>query len=108
MIEFHADVAHQPAPRHVFAGVAGEAGLGQVLRHIQGELLDDRPAADQVQAQGPGTERGVTHALVELMLDDPALALAAVLDKLAGPGRIAAELHQWTGPAERIYHWRLL
>ena len=41
VIEFDANVAHQPAPRHVFAGMAGKAGLGEVLCHIQRELLDN-------------------------------------------------------------------
>ncbi|MNJ46618.1 hypothetical protein D3C77_417530 [compost metagenome] len=108
MIELDANVAHQPTPRHVFPWMTGVAGLGQVLGHVQGKLLDHGPATDQVLTHGPATESTVPHALIKLVLHYPTLALMTVLDQLLSPERITAGVHQWTGPNKRINHCQLL
>ncbi|CAM3120248.1 hypothetical protein PSPL106493_07845 [Pseudomonas plecoglossicida] len=108
MVELDADVAHQPAPRHVFTGVAGVAGLGQVVGHVQRELLDHRPATDQVLANGRLAQLAVAQALIELMLDHPALALPAVLDQLLSPLGVTGRVHQRPDTNECINHFQLL
>ncbi|MDI6934361.1 hypothetical protein QMN21_22630 [Serratia sp. Se-PFBMAAmG] len=108
MVEFDADVAHQPAPRHVLARVAGIAGLGQVVRHVQGKLLDHRPATDQVLADGGRLELAIAQALVELMFYHPALALAAVFDQLLCPLGVTGGVHQRSDTNECVNHFQLL
>ncbi|MCY1367955.1 hypothetical protein D9M71_423990 [compost metagenome] len=106
VVQFDADVTHQPATGHVFAGMTGKAGLGQVLCHIQRELFDHRPATDQVLAHGLRTEFVVSHALVQFVFDNPALALAAILDQALGPGRVTCSFHERSGSVECIDHCR--
>ena len=107
VVEFDPNVAHQPAARHVFAGMAGETGLQQVLRHVQGELLDHRPAADQVQAHQRRAQLGVAHAPVQLVTGNPVLARLAVDDQLLRPLRIASRLLQGARTVKELAHTRL-
>ncbi|MNM71878.1 hypothetical protein D3C81_835550 [compost metagenome] len=104
MIEFDADIAHQPAPRHVFARMPGKPVFGEILRHVQRKLLNHRPAPDQVLTHGSGAEFVITHAQVKFMFDNPALALAAILNELLCPGRITCSFHEWSGSVECVDH----
>ncbi|MNI53096.1 hypothetical protein D3C73_1079120 [compost metagenome] len=100
VVEFHTNVAHQPAARHVLAGMAGKAGLGQVLCHVERELFDHRPATNQVVAHGPGAELVIAHALVQFVFDNPALTLAAILDQFLSPGGVTCSFHEGSGSVE--------
>ncbi|MNT42041.1 hypothetical protein D3C72_1784400 [compost metagenome] len=108
MIELDANIAHQPTTRHILPRMARVAGLGQVLGHVQGKLLDHRPATNQVLAHRPATEPTVTHALINFVLDDPTLALMTIPDQLLGPERVTGGVHQWTGTDKRVNHCQLL
>ena len=106
MVELDTNIAHQPAPRHVLARMPGEAGLGQVLRHVQRELLHHRPPADQVVAHGARAQLVVAHSCIELMLDDPTLVRRTVFDQFLRPLGITLCVHQRTQSNKRIVHWQ--
>nr|GEZ71602.1 hypothetical protein [Tanacetum cinerariifolium] len=104
MVEFDADVAHQPSSRHVFARVSGESGFGQVMRHIDRELFDHRPATNQVLAHGFRTEPPITHALIKFMPYHLGLGVTAIFNQLLCPSGVTAGIHQRTGSNEHIDH----
>ncbi|MND80803.1 hypothetical protein D3C80_725810 [compost metagenome] len=108
VVELDTDVAHQPAPRHVFALMTAIAGLGQVVGHVQRELLHHRPATDQVLADGRLLQLAIAQARVELMLHHPALALAAVFNQLLGPLGVTGGVHQRPDTNECVNHFQLL
>ena len=108
VVQLNPDIAHQPAPRHVFALVPPITGLGQVVGHVQRKLLHHRPATDQVLANGRLFELAIAQARIELMLDHPALAFATVFNQLLGPLGVAGGVHQRPDTNECINHFQLL
>ena len=53
---------------------------------------------------GLGAERVVTHALIQFVLDNSALALATVLDQLLRPGGVTRGFHKRAGSVECVDH----
>jgi len=104
MVELDPNIADQPATRHVLTGMTPITGFPKVTSHIQRELLDDRPAANQVRSHGPWTQGVITHALVYFVPDSPALALAAVANQLLRPLRITGLFHERPCPVKYSNH----
>src|SRR5690348_8864822 len=93
VILLDADVAHEPAPRHVFTLAAAIARLHQTLRHVAGEALDGRPRADHE----PRRDRRVlvrAHLRPQFVFDDGLLDDVAFADHVLRPLRIAAQFGQ--------------
>jgi hypothetical protein len=85
--------------------MTGKLGLGEVLCHVQGKLFNHGPATDQVLAHGLGAQRVITHALIQFVLDNSALALATALDQLLCPGGVTRGFHKWAGSVEGVDHY---